>query len=314
MFYQKWQTNNLMQIWYRQLIINLKGWFNIGDFSNQYGNGPLLDRWSVKSFWLACIVLITWLIAQFKIPLWKRLLRNITSLSKLPNKFSPSKLKVKNQPQVLAIFYLVLVFSIASSLVSLTESPPLSTRLLILYPIVTLFIAFGIHQTTEYLTRHLHRLAGYLFLTFTISAIVTSNLTIYFHNYTAQKNPYYQWIEPNSSIGFFARNSQADQVFLLSNPHTYSNQPIIQVINYPKSKITDLRSQSEIDPILNQIDKTGTQLIIPLVPQNAITSNLRIQNSILNSARQRGFQISSHSGIPCKGCNQTHIFTTVKKP
>jgi hypothetical protein len=113
-FQERWKTDSMAIVLYQQIKTNFLGFINVEDFSNQYGNGPLLDRVSMVLFLFSILLL--------PILLFKR-------------KGSHRR----------SILFLSLAFITSLVAVSFTESPPLSTRLLILYPIISIFLALTLN-------------------------------------------------------------------------------------------------------------------------------------------------------------------------
>lgn len=277
-FYARWGTTDIFTIFYQQLKINFLGFINVQDYSNQYGNGILLDKLSNPFFLLFFILFISTLVYQYK-----QINRNILNIS-----------------------FFVVIFFFIISLVSLTESPPLSTRLLILYPIVVLFISWTLDTFYKRLTSLDKRLAK-LFICSILLVIFVLNIIIYFYDYLDKKNAYYQWIEPNSSIALHIQKSPYQNIYILNNSHTYAQQPIISVLNYASGKnIKNLSGYGSMEKVVNK--ESRFEVIMPLVPQEAVIQNYNIEADLYSLLKDKKFTKTYYWGIPCKNCDPRPIF------
>lgn len=281
-WHDRWQTNNLGIVLINQLKTNFLSFLYKGDYSNQYGNGPLLDRLSAFFFLTFFFV---------SIPIMVRFKKN------------------RKIEEARALLFFLVFFLMVLILITFTESPPLSTRLVILYPVVSLFISLGINYPTFFLKKD--RLIK-SYLTIVLLTILFLNLKIYFYDYVRNKNAYYSWIEPNSSIGFYIQRVKNRKVYLLPNPHTYAQQPIISVLNYyKKNKIIEIKTIEEFKRLMtmNQL----FDIIIPLVPKEAVDNNHQIQKLILESTKSNHFKRKFYWGIPCTRCDADPIFIVLTK-
>ncbi len=276
-FYAKYDTHNLISIFYQQFLKNLRGFSNLDDGSTQYGNASMLDMLSSYFFFIYLIVFY---------PLFLKIKKN----------------KVQDTHYYVIVFFLTLLF------VSLTDSPPLSTRLLILYPIVAVLIGLGISASAELVKRKKLRK---IFIFAVLLCIGLSNLKIYFYDYTANRNAYYRWIEPASSIGFYTRAQPDSDIGLLSNPHTYSTESILEVLNHGmKKNIINLTSMADF----RQFTSTHHSwlVIVPLAPVDAIGPSTQTRRKILQEAKTKKYRSTIHWGISCKECHTQPIFISIK--
>lgn len=278
-FFARWNTTNIFTVIYLQLRTNFLGFISIEDYSNQYGNGILLDKLSRIIFLLFFILFPISLIRR-------RLIRD---------------LKIK--------FFLISL-AIILFLVSFTESPPLSTRLLVLYPIISILIAWTVERLYLFMKKVNYGLAIF-FITFTLTTVLLLNLKIYFIDYIANGNPYYSWIEPNSSIGLYSKSNWGKKIYLLSNPHTYSNQSIISVLNFPKKPMEDLVSFEQINELIKT--KSSYTIIVPLAPVAATNAAFISQEYIVEKILDNNFTKKYYYGTPCKDCTKRPIFLIITK-
>lgn len=277
-FYARWETTDNLTIFYQQFKTNFLGFFNIQDYSNQYGNGILLDKLSSTLFLLFFILFFFTLIYQYK----------------------------RIHKDVLNISFFVISFLFIISLVSLTDSPPLSTRLLILYPIVLLLISWTLDTLYSKLKGINIGLAK-LSIFSVLLIIFMLNIKIYFYDYMANRNAYYAWIEPNSSIALHIKKSPYQNIYILNNSHMYAQQPIVSVLNYPSSKnIKNLSEYGSIETLVNK--QSNFEVIIPLVPQEAVIQNYNIEGDLYSLLKDKKNTKTYYWGIPCKNCDPRPIF------
>lgn len=277
----RWQTNSLFQVILNQAKTNFLSFVNQGDYSTQYGNGVNLDKISsylLLSFFLILIPLLFFLYKKNK----KNEFRNI--------------------------LYFIFSFATILVIVSLTDSPPLSTRLLMLYPIVSLFIAITLYSLSLLIRNGLIR--NFL-LSIILLLIAFINLKIYFYDYMKDKKPFYPWIEPNSSIGLYASTLRSRDIYLLPNPHTYSSETTISVFTYKKKRVQDIEDDFLVETIINS--NQNFVIIIPLVPKEARKDSIHLEKIILEKTKKGNFIRKIHRGISCKGCEEENIFMTIEK-
>lgn len=282
-FYARWETNDAFTIFYQQFKTNFWAFINIKDNSNQYGNGALLDNFSSIFFLLFFILFTFSLFINIK-----RTSKNIINLS-----------------------FFTFIFFFIISLVSLTKSPPLSTRLLILYPIVLLFISWTLDIIYIKFT-HINIILAKSVIYSILLIIFVLNIKIYFYDYTTNKNAYYNWIEPTSSIAFYIRSLSPEvDVYLVSNPHTYVIQPIISVLAYKRANIYPLSTAEDVDSSLNK--PSNVEIIIPLVPKSAIESANPLREFILKQTATDCFVRKIYKGIPYKNSKEADLFEVISK-
>ncbi len=280
-WHDRWQTDNFWVAFKNQFLVNFFSFVNISDYSNQYGNGPLLDKVSAQLFLFFFFILLP-ILVHYK--------------------------NRKKRAQIDSLLFFLFTFLIFLLIISLTESPPLSTRLIILYPIISLFISL----TINYLTLHLkNTLITKIYITTILLIILVLNLKVYFYDYMINKNATYNWIEPNSSIGFYAQKQQDVDIYLLPNPHTYADQAIISVLNYKKKKIKEIKEKKDFDELMTR--NSAFEIIIPLVPKEASDSNLFLKNLVLESTNRSNFKKTYYWGIPCARCEVEPLFLLITK-
>ncbi len=266
-FFDKWGTTSMIKILFLQFKENFIGFFTLKDNSNQYGNSPLLDPLSSTVFILFIVYCTVGII--------KRTINKIT------------------------LFILLCIFGVVF-LVSFTESPPLSTRLILCIPFVLIGISLFL---TSFLKSSKQAL---IFQVVVVCAIALLNLKLYFYDYSVNNRAYYNWIEPNGSIGAYA-STLSGKVYLLATPHTYSAHPVIHSLTYKKTKVSDLN----LSQLLQVLQTPNTTLIIPIDSTQKSSTLYFIEKEILPKATHS--IVNFHSGIPCVGCTKTSIFVSISQ-
>lgn len=276
-FYEIYNTDSVFVVIYKHLEINFLSFINRGDFSNQYGNGPLLDPLSSVLFILFFLLLVIKLVKQ-------GIKKNIYLLF------------------FILSYILILLF------VSMTDAPPLSTRLLILYPIVTIFIALTIESIVELFKRiYILRVGISIFI---LSIICFLNIKLYFFDYIGNNKEYFNWIEPMSSIALYFQNNNHQNLYLLADSGTHPQNAIIDLLTQDKI-IHDLRA-FHLEQLIKQ---DSYSIVIPLVPTDSVLANQEVASHILSILPKldRKISIQYHYGIPCQMCKETVLFVSIEK-
>ncbi len=238
----RWKTNSLAKVLINQLKVNFLSFSTLPDHSNQYGIIPLLDPISAGLFYISLII--------------------FTPLS-LYNIFIK---RIKKNEEAWNILFLICSFITILFLASLTESPPLSTRLLISQPFIFSLIAILLEKISDTNT-YIKKLTLIIIL-----LIVILNLKLYFIKYYNNGPAAYSWIEPNYSIAKYIHQSKNNSTYVLSNPHTYATQATITVLNFNNKKIIRDISKNQVSNLIKDNCK-NINIIIPLYPKQTYLPN-----------------------------------------
>jgi len=248
----------------------VEGFFFKQDYSNQYGNSPLLDP-------------ITGFFLLFSTPfLFSRILEKTVPINKAYTSF------------LSVLLLLILAF------VSTTESPPLSTRLLITYPIIAIFSSIGLVAFFEILLYQKDALKT-LLITCTICMILLLNIYNYFFHYRSDHDFSY-WFEPNSTVTTQISKDKNRQYYLYANPHTYTHMPYLRVLNQPNDNVFDIDDQIDIPQLLLKNEKST--IIIPPSQQQPIYPETLLSELIKN----KSFKTTSIEVTTCKKCVKSKVY------
>ena len=232
----RWQTNNLNVVFIKQFKLNFLSLLNKSDYSNQYANGPLLDPISAILFYASLIIF-------------------------LPLSFYFTLLvKIKRTKRMKNILYMIISFLIVLSFVSLTESPPLSTRLLIAQPFVIILIAVFLQKQAK-TNKYAMKIVAVI-----LAIIAILNFRLYFSEYAKKGSAVYSWIEPNYSIAKYIKNSKAKHIYIMATPNTYANQLTITTLNFNRKRnIKDIDVNQALKIAINKCQ--NATIIVPLYPK-----------------------------------------------
>ena len=263
-------VDNILHAILIQFQTIIEGFFFKQDYSNQYGNSPLLDP-------------ITGFFLLFSIPF-------------LFSHFLAKTLPVKKSYTLFlsTIFLLILIF------VATTESPPLSTRLLITYPIAAIFSAIGLIAFFEILLYQKNALKN-IFITGTIFLILLLNIHNYFLHYPSTHDFNY-WFEPNSTITASILSSKDRKYYIYSNPHSYATMPYLRVLNQPNNNVLDINDQIDIPQLLLKSEKST--IIIPPSQQQPIYPETLLSELVKN----KSFKTISVDVNTCKKCVKSKVY------
>lgn len=198
-----YNVDNIWQVVWIQFINNIKGFFTLADFSNQYGNGPLLDTFSSILFFTGIVIFLISVSYQILI---KKTIRKIDLILSL-----------------ILLFFLLINLSVAT-----TESSPLSTRLLISLPMAIMFIAYPLFLLYKWIQM---KTTSQLIIISIVFIILGINLTLYFGTYRTENKVFYNWIEPMATVGDIYNANENANIALLRTPSTYLEHPIIKLKN-----------------------------------------------------------------------------------
>jgi 4-amino-4-deoxy-L-arabinose transferase-like glycosyltransferase len=279
-YFARWHSTSIVYILAQQFKTNLLAFISIPDGSTHYSHYVLLD--SISTILFLFFFFITFFLIYYR----KKIL----------------------EEKYLVFF--ILVFIGLLFLISFTDSPPLSPRLVVAYPLALLFVSVTIYIIQQIFSR-LNRHLGTFITIIILMSIAFLNIKMYFFDYTQKNDAYYEWIEPNSSIGIYISKHPYRNIYILSNPHTYSDTSIIRVLTKMKENISDITTINEAAIAMDSINTS--EIIIPEVPADAIKSSYDIKKFILANSDSMKFHIKSVEGFPCQMCKRRSIFLVIYK-
>lgn len=280
-WHDAWQANNPAGVMVKQFEVNFRSFIDHSDYSNQYGNGVLVDTVSsilLLIFFAFCLPYCVLLISR------------------------------REKEKVKFLLFTVISFFIYLVLISLTESPPLSQRLLIVYPFVSIFISLSMDRIVSVLPL---RSISTVVLAAVLFGIFVLNVRQYFYTYLHEERAEYSWINPNSAIGFYMKKRKNCSFYLLKNDETFSHQQTISIINYKSPKSTDISNLSDFNRFMQSSKRS--QVILPLVPKEVAQRNAYLANSIQRATSSNNYIQRDYWGVWCRGCQAEPLFKVISK-
>jgi hypothetical protein len=274
--------DTIFEVYKQYFTINIQAYFSQSDGSNQYGNGTLLDPLSSYTMLLLPLMLISSILSR-----------------------------KKNLIQINSIIFILFSILFIIALVSFTESPPLSTRLIITLPLLAILLSYSIERTeTLYMTR-LNKYLGLFISIFIIVLIVLNNGYIYFYKYPRTKDVAFEWKEPLTSIASYIKKQNIQYFYIIANPHTYSEHVILRTMLHNQNK--NIRNISTLDE-LKIVLKSNKKVVIiePLMPISSISEKKDIHKLIKKN--KMFFDIKLIHKKPCISCSPVLIFTAYFLP